>query len=354
MPTVGVIVNPVAGKDIRRLVTAASHTSDSAKIGIVRRVAAAAVEEGATRVVLSADAHNLSARAIEGLSLPAGTTVEVLDEPVSGSRADTVAIARRMWKEQVDVLVVLGGDGTCRDVAIGWPDARLIAVSTGTNNVFPRSIDATSAGCAAGLIASGRVDGSTMTNRSKRVSLHVETESGDVQDDLALVDAALIETTFVGSRAVLDPRGVSCVVAAFATPASTGLSAIAGRVHPVDRFEPAGVAVLLAPGGRKARVPLSPGTFTTVEIAEVRPLALGETIELVGPGVLAVDGERDRRLGSGTRVTAAVDLAGPLLVDVDLVLRAAAALHLFEEPHHAPLSGHLSGHLSEEDASHGD
>ena len=35
--TVGVIINPHAGKDIRRLVSAAGQTSDAVKIGIVRR-----------------------------------------------------------------------------------------------------------------------------------------------------------------------------------------------------------------------------------------------------------------------------------------------------------------------------
>lgn len=321
------IVNPIAGKDIRRLVTAASHTSDSAKIGIVRRAIVAAVEAGATRVLVAGDPHHLARRALVGLDLPA----EVLDEPVEGSRCDTIAAATRMWKAHVGALIVLGGDGTCRDVATGWPDAPLIALSTGTNNVYPSAIDATSAGCAAGFVASGTLNAEAMMRRSKRISIRLENVDGTI-DDLALVDVAMIDTAFVGSRAVLDPHAVRTVVACIASPSSTGLSSIAGRVHPLDRWAPGGVLIRLGPGGRRVRVPLSPGTFTTVEVTDVVALNDGERVSLRGPGVLAFDGERDRRIGADVELTAGVEFTGPLLIDVDATLIEAARRGLFDAP----------------------
>jgi hypothetical protein len=323
---VGVVVNPLAGKDIRRLVASATHTSDASKIGTVRRAVVAAVESGATRVLVAGDPHRLAERAVDGLDLP----VEVLDEPVTGSRMDTTAAAVRMWKERVGALVVLGGDGTSRDIALGWPDAPLIAISTGTNNVYPSAIDGTSAGCAAGLVASGRVPFADVSRRSKRISVHVP---GDERpDDLALVDLAHVATTFVGSRAVWDPSTVRTIVAAFATPASTGLSSVAGRVSPVDRWTGGGVVVHLGPGGRRVRVPLGPGTFTTVEVAAAHRVEIGEPVRLAGAGVLAFDGERDRRMRDGVEVTATVEVAGPWLIDVERTLAAAAAAGLFDEP----------------------
>ncbi len=324
--TVGVIANPIAGKDIRRLVTAASHTSDSSKIDIVKRCVIAALESGADRVLLAPDPHHLAARATAGL----GCRAAVIDSVVHGSRDDTVAAALRMWKEDVGALIVLGGDGTCRDVALGWPDAPLIAISTGTNNVYPRFVDATSAGAAAGFVAGGAIDIATVSRRSKRIATTIWTADGIV-DDLALVDLALIEATFVGTRAVLDPAAVRVVVACSASPASTGLSSIAGRIHPVDRWSPGGVLVRLGAGGRRIRVPLAPGSFTTVEIAEVVPLGDGQRVEVEGPGVLAFDGERDRRIGPDVRVTARVESTGPLIIDVEAVLLMAAADDLFAE-----------------------
>lgn len=331
MTTVGIVVNPIAGKDIRRLVSAASHTSDSVKIGIVRRVAVAAVEAGAQRVLLSGDPHHLARRAVEGLDLPA----EVIDEPLTGSRFDTVAAARRMWKEQAAVVVALGGDGTCRDVVLGWPEVPLIAMSTGTNNAFPIAVDATAAGTAAGLLASAAIDRDAVVQRSKRVSAHL-VDGDTVHDDLALVDLALIETAFVGSRAVLDPRTVRHVVASMAAPSATGLSAIAGRVHPVGRFDPGGVAVRLGAGGRGLRVPLSPGSFTTVEVTDVTPLSFGEPVVVRGPGVIALDGERDRWISPDATLTVSVEPTGPMLVDVHTTLALAAADRCFDVPARSP------------------
>lgn len=322
---VGVIVNPIAGKDIRRLVSAASHTSDSSKIDVVRRAVVAALESGADRVLLAPDPHHLAHRAIADL----GGRAQVVDSMMHGSRDDTTAVATRMWKEDVGVLIVLGGDGTCRDVARGWPDAPMIAISTGTNNVYPSPIDATSAGAAAGFVASGAVDPHAVSRRSKRVATTIST-NGHLVDDLALVDLALIDTTFVGSRAVLDPARVRVVVASTASPASTGLSSIAGRVQPIDRWASGGVLVRLGSGGRPVRVPLAPGSFTTVEVIEVVALSDGERVEIRGPGVLAFDGERDRRIGHDVIVTASVDMSGPLLVDVEATLLSAARLGLFD------------------------
>jgi hypothetical protein len=322
--TVGVIVNPIAGKDIRRLVTAASHTSDSSKVDVVRRAVIAALEIGAERVLVAPDPHNLGRRATSDL----GNRVHVVDTPVHGSREDTVGAAMRMWKEDVGALVVLGGDGTCRDVALGWPDAPMIAISTGTNNVFPSPVDATSAGTAAALFARG-LAGRGSCRRSKRVTTTI-TDAGRVVDDLALVDLALIDASFVGARAVLDPSAVRVVVASMASPASTGLASIAGRVHPVGRWEPGGVLVRLGPGGRPIRVPLGPGSFTTVEVLDVAPLADGEVVHLQGPGVLAFDGERDRRIGPSVTVAATVEAEGPLLIDVEQTLLDAARAGLFD------------------------
>lgn len=332
---VGVIANPLAGKDIRRLVTHAGHTPDTAKIGIVRRVIAAAVETGVARIVLAGDTHRLAERAAAGLDL-GGAEVELIDDPLSGSRLDTIGAARQMWKRDVGALVVLGGDGTCRDVATGWPDAPLMPISTGTNNAFPVAIDATSAGVAAALVATGAVRLADVARRAKRivVTFTPATGSGDAleHDDIALVDLAFIATTFAGARAVTEAGSVRRVLAAFASPQSTGLSSVAGRVAPCGRAEPGGVLVDLDPAssGRHVRVPLAPGSFATVGVASVVRVGFGEAVRFCGPGMLAFDGERDRRLGDGNQATAHVDGDGPWVIDAAAALDAAVERRLFD------------------------
>jgi hypothetical protein len=328
MGSVGVIVNPQAGKDIRRLVSPASHTADSAKIGVVRRVIAAAAEAGADRVWLAGDPNRLAERAAQGL----GVDVEVVPGELTGSRHDTISAAAHMASLGVGAVVVLGGDGTHRDAAKGWPQLPLVAISTGTNNVFPSTIDGTSAGMAAGLVASGAIALGEVGRAAKRIDMVLRDDAHpDGLHDLALVDLALVAASFTGARAVTEPRSLKWVVAAIAPPASTGMASIAGRVHPVGRFEPTGVLVMLGEGGRRVRVPLAPGAFASVEVSEVVPLVPGERHELPGVGVLAFDGERDRRLGEDARLTVWIDLDGPIMIDVDATLHLAAQRHLFDE-----------------------
>jgi hypothetical protein len=325
--TVGVITNPHAGKDIRRLVSAAGQTSDAVKIGIVRRVVVGALEQGVERVLLSSDSHHLGARAVEGIDGP----IEFVESPSTGSHLDTIAAARSMWKEQTGAVVALGGDGTCRDVATGWPEIPLIALSTGTNNVFPTALDGTTAGVAAALIATGAVAIAGASHQAKRVALRIDDPRGDtIRHDTALVEAALIDTMFVGARAVNDPASIRWVVAAIAEPASTGVASVAGRVHPVDRRGRGGVLIRLGPGGRRVRVPLAPGTFATVEVQSVEPLACCEPVELPGGGVLAFDGERTVPISADAMIMVSIEASGPRVIDVEAALVEAARSQLFD------------------------
>lgn len=327
--TVGIIVNPHAGKDIRRLVSAAGHTSDSVKIGIMRRVAAGALEQGVDRVLMSTDTHHLAERAVEGLD----GDIEFVDGPKTGSHLDTVAAAREMLKAEAGAVVALGGDGTCRDVTIGWPDVPLIPISTGTNNVFPSSVDGTTAGVAAALVATGAV--TSLVTPAKRVELTIDEPGRDaVAHDAALVEAALIDTSFVGARAVKDPASIRWVVACIANPASTGLASIAGRVHPVRRDATGGVVIRLAApgtrGARQVRVPLAPGTFATLDVDSIEPIDESTTIELPGGGVLAYDGERDTPVPAAAIISVSITPSGPRLIDVESTLTAAALDGLFD------------------------
>lgn len=318
---VGIIANPLAGTDVRRLSAPAGHTSNAAKVAIVRRIAAAALEAGAGTVLIADDASGLGQRAVAHI----GSAAVLLDEPATGTRDDTVAAARRMWKCGCAVVVVLGGDGTCRDVAIGWPGAPMIAVSTGTNNVFPQSIDPVAAGTAAGLLAAGRVPIDSVCVPAKRVVVHV----GD-DEHIALVDVAVLDGDRVGSRAVVDAGPIRAVVAAISTPVASGMSSIAGRVVALGHDDPDGVVVRLGGTGRHLRVPVVPGSFGTVVVSSVERLPRGAVAHFDGPAVLAFDGERDVVIGRGATIDVTIDGGGPLRIDVDRVLRLAVERGAFD------------------------
>ena len=332
MATVGIIVNPHAGKDIRRLNSAAGQTSDAAKIGILRRVAAGALEQGIDRLLLSTDTHHLAERAVEGL----GGSIELIESPLTGSHLDTIASAAAMWKQGANVVVTLGGDGTCRDVATGWPQVPLIAISTGTNNVFPTNVDGTTAGVAAALVACGDVDLDEVSRPAKRITVDIDDPGlATIVHESALVEAALIDVPFVGARAVTDGASIRWVLACIASPASTGVASIAGRVHPVGRDERGGVLIHLGGTSRHVRVPLAPGSFVTVAVDSVRHIALADSIELPGGGVLAFDGERTLPVTANSRITASITQSGPWMIDVDRVLALAARDRRFDRAHPA-------------------
>jgi predicted polyphosphate/ATP-dependent NAD kinase len=216
-------------------------------------------------------------------------------------------------------------------VATGWPDAPLIAISTGTNNVFPTAIDGTTAGVAAALVATGAVAIADVSYQAKRVALRIDDPTRQtVHHEIALVEAALIDTAFVGARAVNDPTAIRWVVAAIAEPASTGVASIAGRVYPVGRRADGGVLIRLGAGGRRVRVPLAPGTFASVDVQSVQPLSCGEPLELSGGGVLAYDGERTTPVAHDAVITVSIEESGPRLIDVEAALVVAAQSELFD------------------------
>lgn len=331
---VGVIINPWAGKDVRRLHAPVGHTPDSTKIGIVRRVVVAALDAGASTVYAAADTGRIAQRAMRGID-----QAVLVDGPGTGSALDTRRAAAQLFELGCTPIVVLGGDGTCRDVAIGAPDATLVAISTGTNNVFPRFVDGSSAGTAAGLLAAARVDEAGLVRRTKRLEITVTHPDGRSDIDIALVDVAAVRASDQGARAVVRAETVTAVVAAIAHPTSTGLSAIPGRVHPLDRDEDGAVHVVLAPVEgctRRVRVPIVPGYVDVLGIAAVNLIAHGDGVTIDGPCVLAYDGERERMVPAGATATVAVRRNGPFVVDIDRTLLFAARHHLFDLPNSAP------------------
>jgi len=314
--TVGLIVNPNAGKDVRRLVAHATVTTDATKVSIAHRVAAAALETGAERVVVMNDRSGLGARAVKDLG-----PVEMLDGPVTADGNDTTRAARRMAERGAGVVVVLGGDGTCRDVVRGWRHAPMLAVSTGTNNVLPTWTEATVVGMAAGLVAGQRVPLAVGASQAKLV--HLRDHAG--RTDIALIDAAVVAGRFVGTRAMWEPELLRLVVCARAEPAATGLSAVAGLLAPCGAAEAGGVVVTMSPDAAMVvRAPLAPGLLCDVAVESWEVIDEGDRVAVWGDGIVALDGERHHVLQPDHEVELWVERDGPLVVDPVAVLRAAA------------------------------
>jgi NAD kinase len=340
---VGIIANPASGKDVRRLVARASVFDNQEKQAIVGRLLKGAAACGASRVVYLDDTHGIVEGAIERARdelEQAGLSCTPVVATRTASALDTQTAARAMRDLGCTVVVTLGGDGTNRAVARAWPDAPLLPISTGTNNVFPGFVEATIAGAAAGLIASGQVRLRKVARQRKLIRVEIEDEA----DDLALIDAVLSRERFVGARALLAPEQLDCAMLTCANPAAVGMTAIGGLVAPLGHGRDAGLWLDLGPGGVTVDAPIAPGYYRPIGIRSHRKVRLGKPVVVEGPGVLAFDGERERVLRAGQRATLRVERDGPWVVDVGRTLRRAAKKGLFAR--RAAAAAHPTAHTA--------
>lgn len=249
MATVGIIANPAAGKDIRRLVAHGRFVSNQEKVNVLKRILAGLDATGLESVVMMPDSAMLGRGAIDGANL--SLAVEFLDMTVFNEELDSSKAAEIMAQMEVGCLVTLGGDGTNRAVAKGCGSVPLIPVSTGTNNVFPTMVEGTVAGLAAGVVAQKLVDLERVTTICNRLEVYRE---GTLKD-IALVDVAVSKERFVGARAIWDMDTVHEIFLARAEPASIGLSAIGARLHPLSLDDDSGIYVKLGNGGNYGHGP---------------------------------------------------------------------------------------------------
>jgi hypothetical protein len=320
---VGLVANPAAGRDIRRLTGGAVVSDNYAK----RRTAASVLEglsvtPGIEALVMP-DEAGIGEYAVD--EAPADVAATLLDVTTRGTRDDTRKAAAR-FRDETDVVVVLGGDGTTRDVVAAVGSVPLVAVSTGTNNVVPDHVDGTVAGVAAAFVADGTVP-------IEEVALHHSTvEARVVEPDRersirSLATMGVIDRPFVGTRAILHGEDFLGGVVSRAGPHEIGLSGIAGAVirHPPDAA--GGVGIRLGPPEETPRTVDAvtvPGVLEPVGVADYQLLADGEEFVFdVETGVVSVDGERDVEV-TDAEVFMSPSPTGPRVVQVERTLSVAA------------------------------
>jgi len=321
---VGLIVNPSAGRDIRRLTGGASVVDNYAK-----RSATMCVLDGLTAlaetptVEIMPEKTGIAEHAID--EAPSDLDISKIDMSVDESATDTRRAAAH-FRETADAVVVLGGDGTTRDTALELGDVPLVSVSTGTNNVVPTPIDGTVAGAAAAVVATGLVDPADATTRHGRIDVHADDVNGE-QELTGLAAIGITDRPFVGTRAIVDPTDIVGGVVSRAHPAAIGLTSIAGCVKPLAPDEPGGAALRIGDPEEtpmSVRGVLAPGMTTTVGLKSHEALDWDESATFrIKNSVIGADGEREVELADAA-VTMTPTADGPRLVDVDTTLAAAS------------------------------
>lgn len=324
---VGIIANPASGRDIRRLTSRASVFPNAEKASMIVRAIAGLQAAGVHEVLVMPDSGGICGPLFRALGEPGpaqvGLRPRFIDMPVSSSAADTMRATELMREAGASVIIVLGGDGTHRAVAARCGPVPLLALSTGTNNAFPEMREATVAGLAAGLLATGAVPVPLAVRGNKR--LHVRCGA---REDIALVDVCITSHPYVGSRAVWDIALIEDLFVTFAGADAIGLSAIAGQLEPVSRGAPYGLHVRCAgpaPAAQRVLAPIAPGLVSDVGVRDYARLDVRRPVTLEGrSGTIALDGEREIEFDVTNRIEVELDLHGPLTVDVAAVLAHAA------------------------------
>ncbi|SMG53585.1 ATP-NAD kinase family protein [Paraburkholderia susongensis] len=336
-PLVGIIANPISARDIRRVIANANSLQLADRVNIVLRLLAALTAGGVDRVLMMPDREGLRVMLHRHLSRAQGpdaalAAVDYLDMPVTGSVDDTLRAAHMMREAGVAAIVVLGGDGTHRAVVRECGEVPIVGISTGTNNAFPEMREPTITGLATGLFASGRIPASHALASNKRLDVTIREPNGAVRRDIALVDAVISREQYIGARAVWKTDTLAAVYVSYASPQAIGLSAIAGLLEPVDRFEPGGLAIELGSPGHCAfelTAPIAPGLMRPV------PIACWQRLEHAVPrrvqqhtGIVALDGERELAFGQHDEVFVTLYENAFLSIDVAACMRYAADAQL--------------------------
>ena len=316
MARVGIIANPSAGKDIRRLISQSRFVSNQEKVNIVRRVIEGLSGVGIEEVVLMPDYGRISQEAASTAS--DDISVRFLEMPVFNSELDTIRAAKTMKEEGVSAIVTLGGDGTNRAVALGTCEIPILPLSTGTNNVFPFFIEGTLAGMAAGTVALGLVDEEECAPKCKKLSVYKSRDMAMDLLDVALVDIAVSAKSHVGARAIWEIDTVSQIFLALARPDSIGLSSIGGMASPISEGDLSGLHIEIDPQSTNKFVlaPVTAGNVSKVGIKRVSQMEPGRAYVVnSSPCTIALDGERSIPLREGDSVTIVLSADGPPVID---------------------------------------
>ena len=323
------MLNPMAGRDIRRLVAFASLQSTPEKLQVLRRLLSGiAVFADQIQVVMPRDYEGLASIAQDEARRLFGLSVELVGDVTGPSSADTtVKWAGQLVEAGASLLIAIGGDGTQRNVAQSRPGIPVLPVAGGTNNVACWVGDQTIAGFAAGTYVVSPDQYYDQLFVSKVLHLTRERDSMPVED-LALIDIALVRQTFTGALAVWNPEDVRALWLAVADPMRPGLSNVGGHVSPVAAEEDAITWLQLGSEGsyEVAHGALAPGMMARFLVNGHQRIPLNHTMSIEAPtdgGSLALDGERTLVLTPGETVTLVARRDGPRYLYPQRILNRA-------------------------------
>ena len=146
---------------------------------------------------------------------------------------------------------------------------------------------------------------------------------------MGLIDAVLLRRDHVGNLLPYDASRIDRILLTRAEPAAIGMSPIGGFLDPVGAADDCGLLVEMgdpeSPADSVFTAPLSPGLLKKVAVRSVTRIPFEVAVPMAGPGVLALDGDRDHKLLPEHALSVEIRRDGPWVVDIDAAMRHAVA-----------------------------
>ena len=303
---VGIVANPTSSKDIRRLTGLARVIDIEEKANLVARLLVGLGSEPDIEVAVLDDQSGLIRRAVD-LAGSGAPPVDYLPIEVQGSESDTRTAAAQLADLGATALVTVGGDGTVRAAAEGWPRAPLVPLAAGTNNAFALTDEPTVVGLATALAVRAGGDAFAPTT-----AIEVETVDGWA---LAVIDAVVVRDRWVGSGAIWDPAQLVEGVVTSSRRTAVGIASVSAALGPLA---PGHARHIRFGGDREVRAVFGPGLVLDVPVIDHEDLPIGADLVLdQQAGLVALDGERRLPARGGTvRV-----VQGPRILELERALR---------------------------------
>lgn len=311
MKGVAIIANPSAGKDIRRLVASGRVISNQEKANIITRFVKGLAYKGVRNIYFMPDKSGLFRPCID--ELKNDIEVNFLDTKHFDGPQQTLYASKLIKELDCACVLVLGGDGTNRLVAKEVGNVPIIPISTGTNNAFPIMIDPTVAGLAAGFYVNSLQGSNNKELIFQRPIITISID--DKYEDIALIDLAVSNQNFVGSKAIWDPKVLDQLYLTQSNPVSIGLSAIGSKLTEIPQNH--ALRMQFGKQGEKIYAPIAPGLISEINVKNWELFSYDKKFYLSDfSGTIALDGERELEVYKKNKIEITLQKEGPFVLDV--------------------------------------
>ena len=306
--SVGIIVNPNSGKDIRRLVSNAFVVPQQYKSNELLKLYEGLVNQGVKKVFVMPDFSDVSRRARETYSNKIDTVI--LETKRLDEESTTIESAKKMDNLGLDCIIIFGGDGTSRLVSNHLKNTPILAISTGTNNLFPENIDGTVAGIVVGKFVN--FDNKELfISKTKKIDIFF----GEQYMDSALVDIVVTDIPYVGARAVWNMEPISEIFINKVKPTGIGFSSIGFNLKKNLKFEES-IYIKISKNKNNSKIkfysPIAPGKIEEIFIDNWKLFKKSEIIKIQTiKGTLALDGERRLEFSDKNKANIKINYNGP-------------------------------------------